>query len=633
MIDAPTEALGGRYHFLAPFRYQDDTPRWLARDERSGEKVVVAFAEKGRLAKLEALKGFASPHLAAIVDIVHQFSRASVPTGFTPGDGALIVVEYISGPTLRRELQSGPINPARAVAWWLRLGEMLAEVHGRGGVIGGISPFSILAKADGRAVPPALTQFAAPLVGATLSPERLKGSAPDASDDVWALYASLYWALTGVAPFPGNTRESLLEDIGAGPPTPLAAFNLKEPELEEILERGLNGDSAARSVDIQELTKSLDAWERGLKLPPRPVRGLAPRSLSGIVKGGLTPPAQMGRVAFDVASLPDEFLPELPNAVRPSSPQAAPRPSQAHAVGERNVAGYAPPVELESSPGIEAPPLPVRANGSSGRASVNPFAKKKTVWPIALGLGLLMGVAVAFYSLNRPAAPESAAPVLASEVKAPKPEVSGDHASSDPVHMTPAQSLNACVMSYFDEGTFAAAAQLGFVCDSGDHREIASRLYELSEAKADLQAKRAVGRAREAPVKPLDGFQVDTVKADAEFERRRRELGWYELLATAIVRKGCCPNAAPVTLPETTGWCEQLQDVVRDLADDSARSGDLAPRVKRFDRAVDCLFANRVRRPYPAYNQEPINEDNRHAFQQFLSHAAVSDAKRRTLGR
>src|SRR5688572_14231724 len=330
MIDAPSAALGGRYHFQAPFRYQDDTLRWLARDERTGEDVVVALVESSRVNKLECIKGFSHPHLAALVDVISKFDRAAIPGGTVAHvDGALLVAEYVGGPTLRQQLAQGPIKPARAVAWWLRLAHAIAELHARGGVLGGISPFSIVTKADGRAIPPVLTQLVAPVVGAALSPERLKGNAPDASDDVWSLYVSLYWALTGVAPFPGNAREELLKDIAAGTPTPLSAFGLKDKELEEIMKRGLTGDSAQRAVDIQELIKSLDAWERGLQLPPRPRRGLAPRSLSGIVKGGLTPPVQLGRVAFNPSSLPDQFGPDPKGSlpVRARVSEATPPPA------------------------------------------------------------------------------------------------------------------------------------------------------------------------------------------------------------------------------------------------------------------------------------------------------------------
>ncbi len=628
MIDAPSAALGGRYHFQAPFRYQDDTLRWLARDERTGEDVVVALIESSRVSKLECIKGFTHPHLAALVDVVHKFDPAAVPTGATRADGALLVAEYVPGRTLRHQLAEGPIAPARAVAWWLRLAHAIAEIHGRGGVLGGISPFSITTKADGRAIPPVLTQLVAPVVGAALSPERLKGNAPDASDDVWALYVSLYWALTGVAPFPGNSREELLKDIAATP-TPLSAFGLKDQELEEIMKRGLTGDSAQRAVDIQELIKSLDAWERGLQLPPRPRRGLAPRSLSGIVKGGLTPPVQLGRVAFTPSGLPDQFGPDpkgsLPVRTRALG-KATPPPGATETPLPVQGAG-----STESSPGIETPAA-AAAVPAPKRPSVNPFAKKRSTWPVLVGLGLVIGAVVAFFSFGpvRGGGSTPAASAAAPEAAVSKPAGSSATARRPPA--SPAQSLNACVRSYFADETFAPGAQFEFVCAGGDHRDTTNKLYELSEAKADLEAERLAAQAASArPDKPDGGFQVDTVMGDAGGGRIRRPLGWYELLSTAIVREGCCPSAAPVSLPETTGWCEQLQDVVRDLADDSARSGDLAPRVKRFDKAVDCLFANRVRRPYNEYKTAPLTPEARSAFQKFLSHAAVSDAQRRTL--
>jgi hypothetical protein len=103
-------------------------------------------------------------------------------------------------------------------------------------------------------------------------------------------------------------------------------------------------------------------------------------------------------------------------------------------------------------------------------------------------------------------------------------------------------------------------------------------------------------------------------------------LDWYELPATAIIRRHCCVAAAPLTLPESAGWCEQLQSAVRRVADDSSKAVDLAPAARDFDKAVNCLFANKIARPYP-YDKAP-SDLNRAAFQQFLGRAAVSDARR-----
>jgi hypothetical protein len=92
------------------------------------------------------------------------------------------------------------------------------------------------------------------------------------------------------------------------------------------------------------------------------------------------------------------------------------------------------------------------------------------------------------------------------------------------------------------------------------------------------------------------------------------------------MRRACCASAPPVILPETPGWCEQLQSAVRQIADDSGRSGDLAPSARSFDKAVTCLFANHIARPY-SYGGSPT-PGQRAAFQRFLSLAAISEAKR-----
>jgi hypothetical protein len=104
------------------------------------------------------------------------------------------------------------------------------------------------------------------------------------------------------------------------------------------------------------------------------------------------------------------------------------------------------------------------------------------------------------------------------------------------------------------------------------------------------------------------------------------QLGWYELVASAIVRQNCCREAAPIRLPETSGWCQQLQGVVRRIASDSAKVGDISPGVRSFDDAVNCLVAQGKPTAYP-YKAVP-SALQKAAFQQFLKHAAEADAKR-----
>jgi phage protein U len=104
------------------------------------------------------------------------------------------------------------------------------------------------------------------------------------------------------------------------------------------------------------------------------------------------------------------------------------------------------------------------------------------------------------------------------------------------------------------------------------------------------------------------------------------QMGWYEIVATAIIRQNCCREAVPIKLPETTGWCQQLQNVVRQIASDSAKVGDISPGVRSFDDAVTCLLAQGKHVGY-SYKVAPTNQQ-KSAFQQFLKHAAEADAQR-----
>jgi hypothetical protein len=113
--------------------------------------------------------------------------------------------------------------------------------------------------------------------------------------------------------------------------------------------------------------------------------------------------------------------------------------------------------------------------------------------------------------------------------------------------------------------------------------------------------------------------------------RKSWVLGWYELPATAIVRVGCCKNPRAVQLPQTRGWCPQLEKVVQQVADDSRKPMDLSPSVRTFDEAVTCLFANSIVPPY-VYQTLPTDHQ-RAMFQAFLKKAAENDARRSALRR
>ena len=320
-------------------------------------------------------------------------------------------------------------------------------------------------------------------------------------------------------------------------------------------------------------------------------------------------------VVIDDRALPDDEGAELnPRFASLGSLTPTPGPALASVVPAATSLPASQPLRLTREAPASAPdsisPRSVLPSGTVAPAAVNqrpisnnPFERKRPVWPLVVIAAVAGGGGVYFAvapeaPLAKLPAPELALPAL--QPKAPeRPKLS------------PGQARDSCVASYFDAAPSASASQnFAFVCQDGDFREIASRLQQLLRPLA-------------APV--LDAGPPNAGEhADAGV--RGADLDWYELPATAIIRKACCDGATPITLPETPGWCEQLQTVVRRIAEDSGKAGDLAPDARSFDKAVACLCANRGARGY-VYDKAP-SEANRAAFQQFLSRAAISEARR-----
>jgi hypothetical protein len=231
-------------------------------------------------------------------------------------------------------------------------------------------------------------------------------------------------------------------------------------------------------------------------------------------------------------------------------------------------------------------------------------------------------VVAAYFALSggkaetKPAAPTAEAAPLAP--RAPKK-------AAPP--RAPEELRDECVVGHFAPDSFEKKLDFGFVCEDGDFREIAERLHGMVVASDpdDGGAAAPSSSASAGSALPVDVVRaVGGRAADAGVAGSR--LGWYELPVTAIIRKTCCPAAPPIVLHETPGSCEQLQSVVRLIADDSAKSIDLAPSARSFDKAVGCLYAQRIRHGY-RYERTPTAA-NRALFQQFLGRSAIISARR-----
>lgn len=599
--------LGGRYSLERPLSSSDGGQRWMAIEASSGRLVVVALAEPGRLSTFG--RGVTHRHLVSLIEVVKEVSSQAFPPGVSMPVGAgYAVAEHLPGRSLRSLLESGPLHPAKAVAWTLRLADAVQALHAAGAVHGAISPRSIIAEPMGRAIVPVLAQLIAPPVGAFCPPERLRGAPESAADDVWALCATLYTMLTGKLPFTATTRDALLRSM-AGKPAPLATHGVVEPVLQEILSRGLLGERRMRASDLNELQSLLDDWEREpTRLPPpRTPPRLPPRGLGEIVAGTAFGTNRDDGILIDDASRPDDQGATVHDETEAAEllPESMPPP----------VPAASPLAVLEAPLGVALPHAePPARVAPQRRLSFNPFERKQSVWPWVLVAALAGGggVYIATGAGSKPEpAPAASVPEAPRPLAAPKPVVKRD---ADVVR-------NECVMGHFPSGSFESGTDFGFVCEDGDFPTTARRLYSLAHDPVASDASGAEAG--------LDaGLKVDVVRLGGHGSAAAKAAGldWYELPATAIIRRTCCAHASPVILPELPGWCEQLQTVVRRLADDSAKSVDLGPGARSFDRAVGCLFAGHVKQPY-GYTTAP-SATNRAMFQQFLSRAAIVSARR-----
>jgi hypothetical protein len=601
-LNEPGPLLAGRYSLERPLASSENAQRWMAIEAASGRLVVVALAEPGRLSSFG--RGVSHRHLVSIIEVVKEVEPRAFPADVKlPLGAGFAVAEHLPGKSLRTLLEAGPLHPAKAVAWTLRLADAVQALHVTGAVHGAISPRSVVAEPTARAISPVLSQLIAPPVGPYCPPERLRGAAESASDDVWGLCATLYTMLTGKPPFAGASREALLRAMAIRP-APLVNSGVTEPVLQEILWRGLTGERRTRSSDLNELQSLLDQWEREpTRMPPprQPPRVPPPRGLGEIVAGTAFGPGRDDGVLIDDSTRPDdqgapvrEAAPEqpAPQSLPPVMPASVPL---AALEGPR----LGP---LAAVDGVARPPL-------QRRISFNPFERKVSVWPwvVVAALAGGGGVYVALGLGSKPDSPPPVASVEAPHVTAPKPVVKRN---ADVVR-------NECVEEHFQAGAFEGTPDFGFVCEDGDFRATTHQLFGMAHDPAPVEEASGLD----------GGLKVDVRHMGKTASGARvAGLNWYELPATAIIRRTCCPNASPVILPELPGWCEQLQSVVRRFADDSAKSVDLGPDARSFDRAVGCLFAGHVKHGY-SYQLPPAPGD-RAMLQQFLSRAAVVSTRR-----
>lgn len=211
------------------------------------------------------------------------------------GEQIFIVMELVSGKTIRAILSEGPVETRVLLRLGANVAEALAAAHAQGVIHGDIKPENIILQQEGRvklldfgiasqmaAETATLTRtgftasclpeshFAGTL--AYMAPELLLGAPTDARADLFSLGVLLYELSAGHRPFPGPAANVLVNQIlHDTPPALCTAASTAPTELGRIVHKLLEKEPERRyqsarevQVDLANLSRNLDL---GVVLP------------------------------------------------------------------------------------------------------------------------------------------------------------------------------------------------------------------------------------------------------------------------------------------------------------------------------------------------------------------------------
>jgi serine/threonine protein kinase/tetratricopeptide (TPR) repeat protein len=282
---------------------------YLAHDRRLKRSVAIKLIRDGRSAGKRDLARFHT-EAEAVARLQHSNIAQIYEVG-EEGDGPYLVLEYLGGGSLEKQLAGKP-QPGRAAAGLVEtLARAIQYAHERGIVHRDLKPANILlqmaecrlridkegkmtsglsAICNLQSVIPkiadfGLAKFRESGVGATesgdvlgtasyLPPEQAQGRTKEIGPaaDTYALGAILYEMLTGRPPFRGESRvETILQVLTAEPVAPRILQPRVPRDLETICLKCLQKDPRQRYASALEMAEDLRRFLAGEPIRARPV--------------------------------------------------------------------------------------------------------------------------------------------------------------------------------------------------------------------------------------------------------------------------------------------------------------------------------------------------------------------------
>ncbi len=194
-------------------------------------------------------------------------------------DGPALLMDFVSGQTLRDLLRESALHPDAATQLFRGVADGMAYAHAEGLVHRDLKPANVLLDDSTDPPTPRVTDFGlvraldqeeastrhtrAGMAMGTLgymAPEQVRDArSADARTDIFSLGTLLYTMLTGTRPFPGSDQLQVMNDTAAANyrPVEAAAGTSLPPALVEVVDRCMMVDPEQRFQTVAEMLEVL----------------------------------------------------------------------------------------------------------------------------------------------------------------------------------------------------------------------------------------------------------------------------------------------------------------------------------------------------------------------------------------
>ncbi len=254
---------------------------WEAVDAQTGRRVAIKTLVVPQMLAASERAAWAA-RMEREARAVARLSHPNIVTTYEVGreDGQpYLVMEYLTGQTLRQRLHTGPLLPDEAARVLEQMAAGLDAVHAAGVLHRDLKPANFMQTPDGtvklmdfglaRQEDDALVTQADMMVGSPsyMAPEQINGDPAGLAGDVWSLGVILYEMLAGRTPFGGDRIAVVLAQITSADPPPLPG--LPAP-AQAVLRRALAKDPASRYPTARALAAAFRAALSGETAPAAP---------------------------------------------------------------------------------------------------------------------------------------------------------------------------------------------------------------------------------------------------------------------------------------------------------------------------------------------------------------------------